>query len=227
MIRILLAAVALAVLPLVATQPARAQGDAQTLVDRATLAVQDMMSQSVTEDPRVMLERARGILICPRVFKAGFIFAGEGGACVLLARAGNGTWSYPAFYGMGSGSFGFQIGIQDSEVIFIVLTDNGLQALLNSQFKFGADASVAFATIGGGVNGDTTAALRADIVAFAQSRGLFAGVSLEGTLISQRNDWNQSYYGQAFGAQQIVLSNQGQNQGAEPLKEMLAHFTSG
>ena len=222
---------------------ARAQTEPQTLVDRATLAVQEMLAGDNGAQARNMMQRARGVLICPQVFKAGFFLGGEGGDCVLVGRSGGvpqastspqlvvplagGTWSGPAFYGMGGGSFGFQFGVQDSEVIFIVLTDKGLQALLNSQFKFGADASVAFATIGGGVNGDTTAALRADIVAFAQSRGLFAGVSLEGTLISQRNDWNQSYYGQAFGAQQIVLSNQGQNQGDEPLKEMLARFSNG
>ena len=69
----------------------------------------------------------RRVMICPRVFKAGFFFGGEGGACVLLARAGNGTWSYPAFYGMGSGSFGFQIGIQDSQLIMMIMTDEGAE----------------------------------------------------------------------------------------------------
>ena len=125
-------------------------------------------------------------MICPRVFKAGFIFGGEGGACVLLARAGNGTWSYPAFYGMGSGSFGLQIGIQDAEFIMMIMTEKGLHAMLDSQFKLGADASLAVATIGVGVQGSTTGALGADIVAFSQSRGLFGGISLEGSLMGQR-----------------------------------------
>ena len=232
-------ALSLVLLPLAA----RAQTEPQTLVDRATLAVQEMLTGDNGAQARSMMQRARGVLICPQVFKAGFFVGGEGGDCVLVGRSGatpqastspqlvvpltGGTWSGPAFYAMAGGSFGFQIGVQDSEVIFIVLTDNGLQALLNSQFKFGADASVAFATLGGGVNGDTTAALRADIVAFAESRGLFAGVSLEGTLISARFDWNQSYYGQPLASQQIVLNQQGQNQGAEPLKEVLARFSNG
>ena len=174
-------ALLVALLPLAA----RAQTEPQTLVDRATLAVQEMLSGDDGAQARGMMQRARGVLICPRVFKAGFFLGGEGGDCVLVGRSGGvpqastspqlvvplagGTWSGPAFYGMGGGSFGFQIGIQDSEVIFIVLTDNGLQALMNSQFKFGGDASVAFATVGGGVKGDTTTALRADIVAFADS----------------------------------------------------------
>ena len=221
----------LALLPLAA----RAQTQQQALVDRATLTVQEMLSGDNTTEARDPLKRARGAMICPRVFKAGFFLGGEGGNCVLVGRSGNAAggaqnpapWSGPAFYGMGGGSFGLQFGIQDSEVIFIVLTDKGLQALLNSQFKFGADASIAVATIGAGVSGDTTAALRADIVAFALSRGLFAGISVEGTLISSRSDWDQIYYNQPIGAQQIVLNMQGQNQGDEPLKEMLARFSSG
>jgi lipid-binding SYLF domain-containing protein len=120
---------------------------------------------------------------------------------------------------------GLQIGLQDSEVIFIVLTERGLQALLDSQFKIGADASVALATLGGGVQGATTAALRADIVAFSKSRGLFAGLTLEGSIISQRSDWNRVYYGRPIGSQALVLNNEGQNPGAEPLKEMLARFS--
>ena len=142
-----------------------------------------------------MLRRARGVMICPRVFKAGFFFGGEGGACVLLARAGNGTWSYPAFYGMGSGSFGLQIGIQDSQFIMMIMTEKGLHAVLDSQFKFGADASIAIATIGAGVQGSTTGALGADIIAFSQSRGLYGGISIEGSLMGQRSEWNRAYYG--------------------------------
>ena len=133
-------------LPLLAPRPAHAQGDEQTLVDRATLALQEMVNQTVSEDPRELLSRARAVMICPRVFKAGFFFGGEGGACVLLARAGNGTWSYPAFYGMGSGSFGLQIGIQDAQFVMLIMTEKGLRAILDSQFKFGADASLAIAT---------------------------------------------------------------------------------
>ena len=95
---------------------ANTPGAQQTLVDRATLTVQDMMTQNVSQDPKTLLRRAKGVMICPRIFKAGFFFGGEGGNCVLLARAGNGTWSYPAFYTIGSGSFGFQFGIEDNEL---------------------------------------------------------------------------------------------------------------
>jgi SH3 domain-containing YSC84-like protein 1 len=215
MIRLLFAGL-LALLPLVA----QAQTEQQTLVDRATLTVQEMFSDTVNPEARGLLRDAKGIMVCPRVFKAGFILGGQGGSCVLVGR-GNGSWSNPAFYGFGSGSIGLQIGVQDAQIVFIVLTEKGLAALMDSQFKIGADASVAVATVGAGISGATTAALRADIVAFAQARGLFAGISLDGSLISQRTDWNQAYYSQALSPQQIVLSAQGTNQGADPLREIL------
>jgi lipid-binding SYLF domain-containing protein len=227
MIRMLLAAAVLGVLSLLGPRPALAQGEEQTLVDRSTLALQDMMNQNVSQDPRDLLSRARAVMICPRVFKAGFFFGGEGGSCVLLARAGNGTWSYPAFYGMGSGSFGLQIGIQDSEFIMLIMTQKGLSAILDSQFKFGADASIAIATLGAGVQGDTTGALGADIVAFSQSRGLYGGISLQGSLMGQKSDWNRGYYGREMGARQIIIEMQGANPGADPLRDVLTRFGAG
>jgi lipid-binding SYLF domain-containing protein len=224
MTRILLAVAAL--LALAAPGVARAQGDQQTLVDRATLTVQDMMNQTVSQDPRTMLQRARAVMICPRVFKAGFILGGEGGSCVLLARAGNGTWSYPAFYGMGSGSIGFQVGIEDNQLIMMVMTEKGLNAVMDSQFKLGANASIALFTLGAGVQGSTTAAVGADIIAFASSRGLYGGVSIEGSIMSIRSNWNKAYYGQPYSARQIVIEMQGSNPGADPLREILTRYGS-
>ena len=227
MIRILLAAAVLGLLPWLAPGHAQAQGDEQTLVDRATLALQDMVNQSMSEDPRRMLGRARAVMVCPRVFKAGFFFGGEGGACVLLARAGNGTWSYPAFYGMGSGSFGLQIGIQDAQFIMLIMTEKGLRAILDSQFKLGADASLAIATIGAGIQGSTTGALGADIVAFSQTRGLYGGISIEGSLMGQRSEANRAYYGREMGSRQIVIDMQVSNPGADPLRDVLTRYGAG
>jgi lipid-binding SYLF domain-containing protein len=204
---------------------AHAQTEQQTLVDRATLAVQELFSDANSPEPRGTLRRAKAVMVCPRVFKAGFILGGQGGSCVLTANNGSG-WSNPAFYGLGSGSIGLQIGVQDAQIVFLVLTDKGLAALMDSQFKIGADASVAVATVGAGVSGATTAALRADIVAFAQTRGLFAGVAIDGSLLSQRSEWNHAYYGQTLAPQQIVLEHQGNNPGADPLRETLAHFAA-
>jgi SH3 domain-containing YSC84-like protein 1 len=227
MLRTLLAATALGALLLLSPRAAHAQSDQQTLVDRSTLALQEAMNQTVSTDPRRALAHARAVMICPRVFKAGFFFGGAGGACVLLARAGNGTWSYPAFYGMGSGSFGLQIGIQDAEFIMMIMTERGLSAILNSQFKFGADASLAIATVGLGVQGSTTSALGADIIAFSRTRGLYGGISLEGSLMGQRASWDQAYYGSGVEARQIVINMQGANPGADPLRDVLTRYGSG
>jgi lipid-binding SYLF domain-containing protein len=205
-------------------QPAAAQTAQQALVDRATLAVQDLMTNSNSADPRSILRSARAVMICPRVFKAGFILGASGGGCVLVARDGSGSWSDPAFYDMGSGSIGLQIGIQDSAIVMMIMTDRGLSAVMDSQFKLGADAGIAIATIGAGVEGATTAALRADIVAFAISRGLFGGVSLQGSLLSTDTADNQAYYGQPLAARQIVVQMQANNPGADPLREMLTRY---
>ena len=205
---------------------ANTPGEQQTLVDRATLTVQDMMTQSVSQDPKSLLRNAKGVLVCPRIFKAGFFFGGEGGNCVLLARAGNGTWSYPAFYTIGSGSFGFQFGIEDNELFLLIMTEKGLNAVLDSQIKLGGNASIAIATIGAGIQGSTTTAVGADIVAFAASRGLFGGIALEGSVMSSQTQWNQSYYGQPFAARQLVMQMQGGNAGADPLRDVLTRYGS-
>ncbi|HVZ07725.1 lipid-binding SYLF domain-containing protein [Rhodopila sp.] len=200
------------------------QGEQQTLVDRSALATQEMMTQTISNGPRDFLHRAKAVMICPRIFKAGFFFGGEGGRCVLLARAGNGTWSYPAFYNIGSGSFGLQIGIQDSQLLMLIMTDKGLNAILDSQFKIGGSASIAVATLGAGIQGSTTAAVGADILAFSAARGLYGGISLEGSLMTSLTDWNRSYYGQPFAARQIVIEMQGSNPGADPLRDLLTRF---
>src|ERR1700712_2561987 len=114
---------------------ARAQSEQQQLVDRATLAAQDMLNDHDGHDAQGVLRKARAVLFCPRVFRAGFLFGGQGGGCVLVARDGGGSWSSPAFYGMGAGSFGFQAGIQDSEVMMMIMTDRGLRAVMDDQFK--------------------------------------------------------------------------------------------
>lgn len=222
MIRFLLAA-AFALLPFAA----QAQMEQQSIVDRSTLTVQDLMSASSGRDAPSLLRQAKAVMVCPRVLRIAFIFGGSGADCVLAARDAAGGWSYPAFYGMGSGSAGLQAGIQDSEIMMMILTDRGLAAVMDDQFKLGADASIAFIWLGAGVEGATTTALGADIVVVGESRGLFAGIALQGSLMRTRTDYNRAYYGQDFAARQIVLQMQGRNPGADPLREMLTRYGSG
>jgi lipid-binding SYLF domain-containing protein len=198
--------------------------DQQALVDRATLAAQEVLDDRQGHDARAMLPRARAVMICPRVFKAGFLFGGEGGGCVLLARGGQGSWSSPAFYSVGGGSFGLQAGIQDAEVMMMILTTNGLRAVMDSQFRLGANASVAVVTIGGGVEGATTTNLNADIVAFARTRGLYAGVSLQGSVMSSDSAGDAVYYGQPVGPVEILMAMRVNNPAADPLRAVLMRY---
>ena len=200
---------------------ARAQSEQQQLVDRATLAAQDMLNNRDGTDAQGVLRRARAVMICPQVFRAGFIFGGQGGSCVLEARDGGGSWSSPAFYGLGGGSIGLQAGVQDAQVMLFIMSDRGLKAIMDSQFKLGADASATFVDLGGGVEGATTAALRADIVGFTRARGLYAGLTLGGVLLSAKSDWNQAYYGRPVGVQQVVITMEASNPAADALREVL------
>ncbi len=206
---------------------AHAQLEQQALVDRATLTVQDLLVRPAARGTQSLLRQAKGVMVCPQVLRIAFIFGGSGSDCVLVARDAAGGWSYPAFYGMGSGSAGLQIGIQDSAIMMLILTDKGMSAIMDSQFKFGADASVAFVSLGAGVEGATTAALGADIVVVAESRGLYAGVSLQGSLLKSRTAYNRAYYGSDLAARQIVMAMQARNPGADPLREMLTRYGTG
>ena len=201
-----------------------AQQDQQALVDRSTLAAQEMLNDHDGTDAQAVLRRARAVVICPQVLRAGFLLGGQGGNCVLVARDGGGSWSAPAFYGMGGGSIGFQAGIQDAEVMLFIMSDRGLRAVLDSQFKLGADATATFADLGGGVEGSTTAALRADIIGFSKARGLYAGITLGGSIMTTRSDWNQIYYGRPMAAQQIVVGMEGTNPNADPLRQVLMRY---
>lgn len=205
---------------------ARAQGDVQAVVDRSTLTLLDMMQPSASDQASTMLQRARAVLICPRIFEAGFILGGSGGECVLAARAANGTWSYPAFFAIGSASVGLQVGLQDSEVVMMVMTNRGLNALLSSHFTFGADASAVVATFGGGVQGATTTAAGADIVAFVKSRGAFVGLSLSGSVLSSRPTWDEAYYGRPVDPRAIVIQMAASNPAADPLRALLTRYGS-
>ncbi|WP_431281899.1 lipid-binding SYLF domain-containing protein [Humitalea sp. 24SJ18S-53] len=201
---------------------AQAQADQQALIDNATRTIDELSTLGDnTADFTNVLRRARAAVICPSVIRAGFIFAGQGGACVLVARDGSGSWSSPAFYGLGSGSFGAQAGVQEAQIAMLIMSQRGLDAVLNSQFTIGADAAIAIANMGSGIGGATTAAVGADIVAFARSRGLFAGIALEGSLLSTRPAANRAYYGRDVAARQVVIDMAAHNPGADPLRVVL------
>jgi len=162
---------------------------AREVVEKANLSVKNF-----TVDPNMSYLRdniggAQGLLVIPAMVKGAFIIGGSGGTGVLLAKGDKGEWSSPAFYTMGSGSIGFQWGGEVSEIILMVMTQNGMDHLLSSSFKLGADASVAAGPVGAGTKAQT-----ADILAYSRSKGVFAGVSLEGAVVKVRPKYNSAYY---------------------------------
>ena len=220
--RYILAAVATAWL---AAAPAFAQVDQQQTVNAALATVERMKTDSnfrSSVDPK--MAKARAVLIIPALYKAGFLFGGQYGNGVLLCRLADGGWSYPAFYTMEGGSFGLQIGLESTSILFLIMTDNGLSAILNNQFKFGADTGITFLVVGAGIGASTTTNLGADILAFSLSGiGLYGGLSLEGTILSARESWNAAYYGQNVSSRAIVLDNAAANPNADRLRDFLAH----
>ena len=210
--------------PLLAATPSRADAKRQSLVDQCLETSRKVLSGKDYPDVLKLMPKARAVLIIPELVQGGFIIGAAGGRGTLLTKSGPGNWSYPGFYGMGSGSLGFQIGGKVSEIVFIVLTEKGLNALLSSKFKFGAEAGVTMVAVGAGVEGATTMAGGADIAAFSNSTGLFAGASIEGSYLDADNDWNAIYYGPGATTQAIVNDRRFTNPGAEPLRKFLAKW---
>ena len=200
---------------------AKAASDEQELVDTARYTMDRMLKDEIFSQVPVYLEKAKAILIVPSMFKAGFFFGAEGGSGVLLGKGTEGEWSYPAFYTIGSASFGLQFGAENSEVLFIILTDEGLASILNTKVTLGADASIAVGPVGAGIEGATTMNFGADILVYSRPVGFFGGVAGEGTVIYGREAWNENYYGEGATARKIVLEGSVQNENADALRAML------
>jgi SH3 domain-containing YSC84-like protein 1 len=210
--------------PLFTALPARADAKRQSLVDSCLESARKVLGGKDFPDAGKQMPTARGVLIMPELVQGGFFLGAAGGRGALMARNGAREWSPPAFYGMGSGSLGLQIGAKVSEIVFIIRTEKGLNAIIDHKFKFGAEAGVTMVAIGIGLEGASTTAGGADIVAFGNSAGLFAGVSLEGSYLDADSDWNALYYGQGATTKAIVLDRRFSNPGAEPIRKYLAQW---
>jgi len=206
------------------TAQADEANDAQQLVDQARWAANNILKEPNFESAKDWLKDAKGVLIVPRLFKAGFIVGGEGGNGVLLVKKDNGEWSYPAFYTLAAGSVGLQIGIKDSQVMFIIRSRGAVDAILKEQVKLGGEVSVVGGTVGGGMSGSTTSAMGADIISYALARGVFGGGSFEGAIIGKRSDFNTAFYGKDLAPEAILYSGEATNGGADSLRSFIAQF---
>jgi SH3 domain-containing YSC84-like protein 1 len=170
--------------------------DARHIIEESVITI-ERVSEEMRPSPDVtdLLRRAKGVLVIPNYYKAGFIFGGAYGDGALLARLPEGGFGDPAFYRMTAGSIGLQAGMQSAATVFIILTEKGLSAILNDEFKLGANVGMTFGSIGVGAEAATTTNIGKDIVAYSTNAGLFAGGSFEGAVIRPRKDWNAAVYG--------------------------------
>jgi lipid-binding SYLF domain-containing protein len=157
--------------------------------------------------PRDLLAKARCVIVMPSVLKAAFVVGGSYGRGTMMCRTGkafSGKWGAPAMYALEGGSVGFQIGGEATDYVFLVMNDHGERSLLHSKVKLGADASVAAGPVGRSLAADTDAYVRAEILSYSRARGVFAGVSLEGSTLRPDNKANRELYGRAVTAEEII-----------------------
>jgi lipid-binding SYLF domain-containing protein len=160
--------------------------------------------------PQELLEKAECIVVFPSVLKAAFVVGGDYGRGAMVCRTGehfNGPWGSPAMYALEGASVGFQLGGQATDLVLLVMNERGASAILESKVKLGADASVAAGPKGRDASADTDATMRAEILSYSRTRGLFAGISLEGSTLRPDNDANHDVYGRKITAKEIVLGH--------------------
>jgi lipid-binding SYLF domain-containing protein len=160
------------------------------------------------------------VLIVPRLVKGGFIFGAEGGDGVLLKRNGR-SWSQPAFFTLGSASFGLQIGIEQAELVFIIMSDRALSGIVHGETKLGAGAGLTVVTLSSGAEGATTTH-GGDIVVWASGTGAYGGLTFNGSVVKPRNDWNADFYGKDVSIMG-VLTNKVTSRETAGLRANLAH----
>ena len=199
--------------------PARASDamDARHLVEKATITLNDFDKAKDMSAFRDLLKDAKGVFISPQILKGAFVVGASGGSGVFMVRdATTGEWSQPAFYTIGAASFGLQIGGEASEVVLLAMTDRGVSALLSDSVKLGADVGVAAGPVGVGAAA-STANLSADILSFARSKGLFAGISLDGAVVKVRDSLNDAYYNATVTPTDILVKRTVMNRHSERL----------
>ena len=207
MTRLTTPAAALAAVLLLSSFPSaqdRQNTDEAKRVRDATTVFGEIMGAEDKAIPRAILGKAEAIAIFPDTVKAGFIVGGTRGRGILSVRSATG-WSAPAFMTLTGGSFGLQIGGQAADIILVINDRRGLENLVRNQFKIGADASVAAGPVGRDAQAATDIQLRAQILSYSRARGLFAGVTINGSTIRQDVDANERFYGQRLETKQIVF----------------------
>jgi lipid-binding SYLF domain-containing protein len=209
--------------PLIAQAPQPPQKETDRLQESATVLKEILgMPDSIPKD---LLDRAECVIVFPSVKKFAIGVGGSYGRGVMLCRGGqafDGPWGAPAMVALEGGSVGFQLGGQATDFVLLVMNDRGADSILGSKLKLGADVSAAAGPKGRTAGASTDLAMRAEILTYSRSRGLFAGVSLEGSTLRQDSEGNEAVYGRKIEAKEIVRGGAAAvPKGAEPLVDLL------
>jgi lipid-binding SYLF domain-containing protein len=202
-----------------AIAPERLEASAEMLTE--------IMSAPDKGIPQDLLERAQCIVIVPGLKKGAFIIGGKYGKGFMLCRKASGVgWSAPAAIRVEGGSFGFQIGGEETDVVMLVTNEKGAKKLLSNKFTLGLDASVAAGPVGRDSSAETDAQLHAEILTYSRSRGLFGGVALQGATLRPDDDWDKELYGKAMSNSDIVLGQVPTPPSAAKLIALLDKYSS-
>lgn len=199
----------------------------ETQLQKATNVLNEIMQTPDKGIPQDLLDRAVCVGVVPSELKGAFMFGGTYGRGVLVCRrGGNGAWGAPSMFTIGGGSFGFQIGAKATDVVFIVMNPEGARKLVQDSVKLGGEASVAAGPVGRSAEGATDAQLHAEILSYSRTRGIFAGLSLEGAVIKQDKNGNELMYHRKITAKQILIDGVvTATAGAGPLDATLAKYS--
>ena len=190
----------LAALMMSSLLPAWAQEKENERISEAAVVIREIL-------PKDLLNKADCLVIYPSVKKAAFVVGGSYGRGVIICRKGmdfSGPWSAPAMFALEGGSFGFQIGAQATDFVLLIMNESGANSVMSSKVKLGADASVAAGPVGRAASAETDVVLKAEILSYSRSKGLFAGVSLEGSTMRSDDGANKALYGKELSAREIV-----------------------
>lgn len=203
------------------------QAELEARVSSANKVLSEIMATPDQSIPEELLAKCKAIAIYPSVLKAGFIFGGRFGKGVVLRRnEATKQWGPVAFSTLGGGSWGLQIGADATDLILVIMNDRGLDGLLRSNFTMGADVGVAAGPVGRSTEAATDLTLQSGILSYSRSRGLFAGMALQGAVVTEDNRSNSDYYGKAITSQEILFGTQIQPEGtSKELAESLFEYS--
>jgi lipid-binding SYLF domain-containing protein len=199
----------------------------ESQLEKATNVLNEIMEAPDRGIPHDLFEKAVCVGIVPSEIKGALLVGGTYGRGVLVCRRhGNGSWGAPSMFTLGGGSFGFQIGGEATDVVFIVRNEAGARKLVQDSVKLGGDVSVTAGPVGRTAEGATDAQLHAEILSYSRTRGLFAGVSLEGAVVKQDKDDNRDLYGRRLTAHEILIDGKvASPPAAEPLDRALTKYS--